>query len=167
MNKIAEKLDLLAESLKDKTISIPVNLAGGGVFFLLGLILLVIIPSQVRVAARDVVNGRVFPSGLVVLMMVCSAGLIGKDLVLLARKKPVFVKTLNLLTEIKVLVILCIFLLTFLLCRLTGSFVAGACFCCLGFMVYFQCKKPGYYVITLASAVLIWASFRFFLGVTF
>ena len=55
----------------------------------------------------------------------------------------------------------------YLLSKLTGLFVVGAIFCCLGFLLYFRCRKKSYYVITLALAVAIWAAFRFALGVDF
>lgn len=76
-------------------------------------------------------------------------------------------KTINLWVELKALAILVILLVFYLLCRLTDLFVVGAVFCALGFLVYFRCKKPSYYVITLALAIGIWALFRFALGVDF
>jgi hypothetical protein len=154
-------------SVKDKVIAIPINLAGGGMFLLLGAVLLFVTPGQVKVAARDVVNGRVFPSLATILMMICGSVLAGKDLVFLALKKPIAIRKLSLRTEIKALAIMGVLLGTFLLCRLTGLFVAGACFCCLGILLFFRCKKIHYYAITLAGAVLIWACFRFILGVRF
>ena len=63
--------------------------------------------------------------------------------------------------------ILAILVVTYLLSRFTDLFVVGAIFCCLGFLVYFRCKKPSYYVITIAIAVAIWAAFRFVLNVDF
>ena len=38
--------------------------------------------------------------------------------------------------------------------------------CCFP-MMYFRCRKPSYYAITLGMAVAIWAAFRFGLGVSF
>ena len=54
-----------------------------------------------------------------------------------------------------------------MLCRVTDLFVVGAVFCALAFLVYFRCKKPLYYVITVGLAVGIWAAFRFLLNVRF
>ena len=51
--------------------------------------------------------------------------------------------------------------------RVTDLFVVGAVFCALAFLVYFRCKKPRYYVITVGLAVGIWAAFRFLLNVRF
>ena len=85
----------------------------------------------------------------------------------MVRKQPLEYKTINLQTELKALVIFGILLGSFLLSKWTGLFVIGAIFCSLGFLLYFRCKKPSYYVITLTLAVLIWAAFRFVLNVDF
>ena len=116
---------------------------------------------------RDVVNGRAFPELLMWLMMACCAGLIIKEIVKLVRKQPLEYKTINLLVELKALIIIAILIITYVLCRVTDLFVVGAVFCALAFLVYFRCKKPLYYVITVGLAVGIWAAFRFLLNVRF
>ena len=113
------------------------------------------------------VNGRAFPTLLMVVMMLCCAMLIGKELYKLATKQPLNWKVINVQVEMKALVILGILIGTWLLSKLTGLFVIGAVFCCLGFLLYFRCRKKSYYVITLVLAVAIWAAFRFALGVDF
>ena len=70
-------------------------------------------------------------------------------------------------SEVKALVIFGILFFTYFLSKVTGLFLVGAIFCSLGFLVYFRCKKPVYYVITLILAVGIWAVFRFVLNVGF
>ena len=65
------------------------------------------------------------------------------------------------------LVILAILVVSYLLARVTDLFVVGALVCSLGFLVYFRCRKPSYYAITLTLAVAIWAAFRFVLNVDF
>ena len=129
--------------------------------------MLLAMPGQVTTTGGDVVDGRAFPTLLMVVMLACCAALIGKELVKLARKQPITWKTINLLVEVKALVILGILLVTYLLCKYTGLFVIGAVFCVLGFLAFFRCKKWSYYVITLALAVGIWCAFRFGLGVSF
>ena len=37
----------------------------------------------------------------------------------------------------------------------------------LAFLVFFRCKKPLYYAITVSMAVLIWVVFHFVLNVSF
>lgn len=162
-----KKLDALAERLKEKEITLPTDLIGAAVFFIIGIVALLIMPSQVPVSESDVVNGRVFPTLLVVLMMICCGILIIQNLIKMRKKEPVQTCTLNLLTEIKALVILAILFCTYLICRVTDLFAAGAVFCAVSFLLYFRCRKPLYYVITVGFAIAIWAAFRFGLNVRF
>ena len=113
------------------------------------------------------VNGRAFPTLLVWVMLAMSAILVGREGLNTLQHKPMRMKQLNLLTEVKALVIVLILFVTYLLAKTTGLFVVGAVFCGLAFLVYFRCKQKSYYAITLAAAVIIWAVFRFVLGVDF
>ena len=161
------RMDAWGRKLHEKEIRIPIDLVTGVVFFLVGLCVLLVMPDQVAISEKDVVNGRAFPTLLTVVMLLCCAMLIGKELYKLATKQPLNWKVINVQVEMKALVILGILVVTYLLSKLTGLFVVGAIFCCLGFLLYFRCRKKSYYVITLVLAVAIWAAFRFALGVDF
>ena len=167
INRVHARLDAWGEKLCEKEIRIPVDLTVGILFFLFALAILFVMPQQVIVSDKDVVNGRAFPTLLMVVMMICCGMLIVKELYKLFTKQPLNWKVINLQTELKALAILTILVITYLLCRFTDLFVVGAVFCCLGFLVYFRCKKPSYYVITITLAVVIWACFRFVLNVEF
>ena len=167
INRFHARLDAWGEKLCEKEIRIPVDLTVGILFFLFALAILFVMPQQVIVSDKDVVNGRAFPTLLMVVMMICCGMLIAKELYKLFTKQPLNWKVINLQTELKALAILTILVITYLLCRFTDLFVVGAVFCCLGFLVYFRCKKPSYYVITITLAVVIWACFRFVLNVEF
>ena len=67
----------------------------------------------------------------------------------------------------KALVIALILVVTYLLAEITDLFVVGAVFCALAFLLFFRCKKPLYYAITVSMAVLIWVVFHFVLNVSF
>ena len=161
------RMDSWGRKLHEKEIWVPIDLVTGVLFFLAALVILMVMPDQVAVSEKDVVNGRAFPTLLMVVMMLCCAMLVGKELYKLATKQPLNWKAINVQVEMKALVILAILVGTWLLSRLTGLFVVGAVFCCLGFLLYFRCRKKSYYVITLVLAVAIWAAFRFALGVDF
>ena len=161
------RMDTWGRKLHEKEIRVPIDLVTGVVFFLLGLGVLLVMPDQVAVSEKDVVNGRAFPTMLTIVMLLCCAMLIGKELYKLATKQPLNWKVINIQVEIKALVILGILVVTYLLSKLTGLFVIGAVFCCLGFLLYFRCRQKSYYVITLVLAVSIWAAFRFALNVDF
>ena len=162
-----KKLDELAARMKVKEISIPIDLAGSILFFILGAVLFLMLPSQVPLSENDVINGRVFPRLLFSLMMICSAVLIIQNVIKISKKQPIQVRTFNLLTEVKALMILAILFITYLICRITNLFVLGAVFCSIMFLVYFRCKKWFYYAITIGMAILIWVAFRFGLNVKF
>lgn len=120
------------------------------------------------VSDTDVVNGRAFPTLLMVVMMICSGMVLAKELYqIFVKKMPPATKNINLLVEVKALEILAILLLTYVICRVMDLFVIGAIFCSLAFLVYFRCRKVSYYAITLTMAVLIWVAFRFGLNVNF
>jgi hypothetical protein len=167
VNEFHVRMDRWGERLSKKELRIPVDLTVGVLFFLFALAILYVLPQQVAISEKDTVNGRAFPTLLMVVMMICCAMLVGKEIYKLITKQPLNWKVINLQTELKALVILAILVVTYLLCRFTDLFVVGAIFCCLGFLVYFRCKKPSYYVITLTFAVAIWAAFRFVLNVDF
>lgn len=168
MDRLDKKRDEIDEKLAKKEIKLPTELVTGIVFLLLGAVILLIMPKQVPVSDTDVVNGRAFPTLLMVVMMIFSGALLLKELYnVYVKKIPLTTKTVNLLVEVKALEILAILLLTYIICRVTNLFVVGAIFCSLGFLVYFRCRKKSYYAITLAAAVLIWAAFRFGLNVSF
>lgn len=167
VNEFHARMDRWGERLSKKELRIPVDLTVGVLFFLFALAILYVLPQQVAISEKDTVNGRAFPTLLMVVMMICCAMLVAKEIYKLITKQPLNWKVINLQTELKALVILAILVVTYLLCRYTDLFVVGAIFCCLGFLVYFRCKKPSYYVITLTLAAAIWAAFRFVLHVDF
>lgn len=167
INEFHARMDRWGESLHKKELRIPIDLTVGVLFFLFALAILFVMPQQVVISEKDTVNGRAFPTLLMVVMMICCAMLVGKEIYKIITKQPLNWKVINLQTELKALVILAILVVTYLLCRVTDLFVVGAIFCCLGFLVYFRCKKPSYYAITLTLAVVIWAAFRFVLNVEF
>ena len=65
-----------------------VDLVTGVVFALFALVILLVMPDQVAVSEKDVVNGRAFPTLLMAVMLLCCAMLIGKELYKLATKQP-------------------------------------------------------------------------------
>ena len=167
LERTEKELDTWAVKLAGINLSYPVDLVCGILFLLIGIALLLAMPQQVKISEKDVVNGRAFPTMLVWVMLAMSAILVGREGLNVLRHQPMRMKQLNLLTEAKALIIVLILFVTYLLAKTTGLFVLGGVFCALAFLVYFRCKRKSYYAITLAAAVIIWAVFRFVLGVNF
>ncbi|GFH91273.1 hypothetical protein IMSAGC002_02525 [Lachnospiraceae bacterium] len=168
MDWLDEKRDTIGEKLSKKEMKLPIDIVTGIFFLLLGAVILLIMPKQVPVSDSDVINGQAFPTLLMAVMMICSGVVLAKELYnIFVKKMPPAMKNINLLVEVKALEILAILLLTYVICRVTDLFVAGAIFCSLAFLIYFRCRKLSYYAITLTVAVLIWIAFRFGLNVNF
>ena len=167
VNDFNSNMDSLGDSLRDKEIRVPIDLTAGIVAILFSLFIFAVMPDQVAISEKDVVNGRAFPTLLMSVMLICGIVLVGREILKLMRKQPLEWKVINVQTEAKALVIFLILFFTYFLSRLTGLFVIGAVFCCIGFLLYFRCRKKSYYALTITLAVIIWAVFRFVLNVDF
>lgn len=161
------KLDEIGAKLKNKEVRLPTDMIGAGFFMLLAFVLLLIMPDQVKIVESDIISGRAFPTLLMVLMIICCGLLLAQNIYKIIKKQEIHTCTLNLLTEVKALIILAILFATYFICKITNLFVIGAVFCSLGFLLYFRCKKKLYYGITVGFSIVIWALFRFVLGVRF
>lgn len=167
IDAIEQKTEPLAKKLEQKTVSIPINLVTGIVMALFALFILFTMDTQIPVGDNHVVNGRAFPTLLMWVMLICCAILIVKDVFAIMQGRAIEYKTLNMLTEVKALIIFGILLATYLIASISEMFVLGAIFCVLAFLIFFKCRKLSYYAIALTLAVAIWAAFYFGLKVRF
>ena len=162
-----EKLDSIGAKLEKKEVTIPTDLAAAAVFFVVGIVLLLLVPSQVTVGKDEVVSGAAFPTYLCYLMIGGSILVALQNILKIVRKEPIETKTINALVEVKALIIFGILVMFWVICSLTELFVLGALFCAIAFLLFFRCNKKSYYIITVAFAIGIWAAFRFILNVNF
>lgn len=88
-----ERLDRMGEKLEKKEFKIPVDLTGGIIFLLFSIVVLFMIPKQVTISDKDVVNGRLFPTLLMIVMMICCVALIVKELYKIKKKLPLTYKS--------------------------------------------------------------------------
>ena len=164
---IDAKLDAIGDKLKKKEWKVPTDLLGGVLFLIFGLVMLYIIPLQVEVKKKELVNGRAFPNLLMYVMIACSIVLIFNQVMKFMRKQPVKTTTINLLVEVKAILIFLAMIVFWLVAEGTGNFAIGSAVFGVLMLFFFRCKKPLYYAIVLVAAVAIWAAFRFGLGVLF
>ena len=122
IERIEARLDDWGAKLEKKNIEYPVDLICGILFLVIGIVLLLIMPQQVQISEKDVVNGRAFPTMLVWLMLAMSALLVGREAYNMVMHRPVKTKTLNLLVEAKALVIVLILVVTYLLAANIGDY---------------------------------------------
>ena len=167
MAALDAKLDAIGDKLKKKEWKVPTDLLGGVIFLLFGLVMLYIIPMQIEVKKKELVNGQAFPKLLMYIMIACSIILIVNQVLKLLRKQPVKTTTINLLVEVKAVLIFLSMIVFWLVAEKTGNFAIGSAVFGVLMLFFFRCKKPLYYAIVLVAAVAIWAAFRFGLGVLF
>ncbi len=161
------RMDAWGRKLEQKQWEYPVDLTSGLFCLALSILLLLIMPSQYHAQPNEIMDGGTFPKLMIYVMMAMSAALIVKELLLILQKKPLVKKSINLLVEVKALIIFSIIAVAYFLCKITDLFVVGGLFLAISFLVYFRCRRPLYYAITTSMAVAIWAVFRFVLGVRF
>ena len=167
MAALDAKLDAIGDKLKKKEWKVPTDLLGGVIFLVFGLLMLYIIPLQIEVKKKELVNGQAFPKLLMYIMIACSIVLIVTQVIKMLRKEPVKTTTINLLVEVKAILIFMAMVIFWLVAEGTGNFAIGSAVFGVLMLLFFRCKKPLYYAIVLAAAVVIWAAFRFGLGVLF
>lgn len=167
IERIEARLDDWGAKLEKKNIEYPVDLICGILFLVIGIVLLLIMPRQVQISEKDVVNGRAFPTMLIWLMLAMSALLVGREAYNMVMHRPAKTKMLNLLVEVKALVIVLILVVTYLLAEVTGLFVVGLSVLRAGLPAVFPLQEALYYAITVSMAVLIWVVFHFVLNVSF
>ena len=167
MAALDAKLDAIGDKLKKKEWKVPTDLLGGVIFLLFGLAMLYIIPLQIEIKKKELVNGQAFPKLLMYVMIACSVILIVNQTLKLLRKQPVKTTTINLLVEVKAILIFLAMIVFWLVAEKTGNFAIGSAVFGVLMLFFFRCKKPLYYAIVLVAAVAIWAAFRFGLGVLF
>ena len=164
---IEAKLDAIGEKLQKKEFSIPTDLVGGILFLIFGIVMLMVFPDQIEVAKKELVNGRAFPSLLMYVTIACSLALIIGQVTKMIKKQPIKTTKINLLVEVKAVILFLLMLVFFFVAQWADNFAVGACVYGLLMLFYFRCKKPLYYAIVLAAGVAIWVAFRFGLGVIF
>ena len=167
MAALDAKLDAIGDKLKKKEWKVPTDLLGGVIFLVFGLLMLYIIPLQIEVKKKELVNGQAFPKLLMYIMIACSIVLIVNQVIMMLRKEPVKTTTINLLVEVKAVLIFLSMIVFWLVAEKTGNFAIGSAVFGVLMLFFFRCKKPLYYAIVLVAAVAIWAAFRFGLGVLF
>ncbi len=150
-----------------KEIRYPINLAASVASALFAAVVLYLIPRQTTASATTVVDGSSFPRLLMYVIIACSLALAFGEIVKIVQKQEVKYKSLNLLIEIRAFSMFLLFIGFYLINSITRTFVIGACFVSLGFLIFFKCKRKKYYIIVICSAFIIWMLFTHVLNVGF
>lgn len=143
---------------------IKLDLVSGVFFFILSVLLVILIPSQIKVLGDSHITARSFPYLLSFLIMVMSLRLIITDLFKIIRKQKINTKKFDLKVEMKALIIFGILIGYLILMPFTG-FLISSLLMCVSFLFFFRTKRKIYYLIVVVACVIVFYIFRFGLNV--
>lgn len=164
LKKLDTKIDRTGERLKDRKVNFYPTVVGPIVFLVFALVAFLIMPSQVKVQQQAATTARTFPILLLQIMIVGSVALLVTEIVKILRKTELEVVEIELLTEIKALIILLMLILYAILMPLIG-FIPSSLLFSVAMLYFFRIKKVSYYLIIIFSALVIGLIFRYLLGV--
>ncbi len=164
MQALDERITHLGARFEGKMIRFYPSLVGPIFFLILGIAGFIIMPSQVRIQENQATTARTFPTLMLGIIVAGAIILLLQEVVKLVRKQPLQVIQLELLTEIKAVVILGLLVLYAVLMPVLGFIVTSILFG-LGMLLFFRIKKYGYYLIVAIAALTIGLLFRMVLNV--
>ena len=157
-------LDKTGEKLESKKVKLYTDIIGPLVFMIFAATVLLLMPSQIILLDESQINPRTFPVLLMGLILICSAVQLIKEIVRIVKKNDPAVKEINLLVEVKALIILVILIGYAVLMQVSG-FTISSVLAGVAMLLFFRIKKPLYYAIIIFAAVLIGVFFRSVLNV--
>jgi putative tricarboxylic transport membrane protein len=157
-------IDGMGRKMEGKKISIHPNLVGPALFVVFSVWMMAIMPSQIVVSEEGAINAQTFPKLLLSIMLVLSAVILVVEIVKLVLKKPCDKVEIELLTEVRALLIVGMFVLYLVLLKPIGFIFSSILFACL-MTAYFRVKRISYYLIGAVSAILIGVLFQYVLHV--
>lgn len=140
------------------------SLVGPVLFLVAGVAGFALMPSQVKIQEGTATTARTFPSLMLTLILACSVFLILQEVVKIVHKQPIEVVMLDVMTEIRAIIILALLVLYALLIPVLGFIVTSILFG-LAMLGFFRVKKWWYYLIIALSALLIGLLFQVVLNV--
>ena len=163
VRQLETSIDRIADSLHGKTLKFYPSIVGSIIFIVLSLAIFWWMPSQIKIQP-GAITARTFPSLMAGIMLACSLVVLLREIVKIVRKQPLVVSELNLLTEMKALIILSLFVVFAVLAELIG-FIPSSVIYSILMLVYFRIKKWSYYLIVSLSAIVIGLAFQNLLNV--
>ena len=164
LDTLFSRVDKFDRRLQGKKLIIYSNIIGSMLFIAFSVSMLILTPSQIKVTETGVINAQTFPKLLLGTILCLSAILLVTECIKLILRKPCAQIELELLAGFKSLIILCLFILYFVLLKPLG-FIASSCIFSVLMMLYFRVKKPYYYLIGIAAGIFIGVLFQYVLHV--
>lgn len=157
-------LDRFSTKWEGRQVRFYPSLAGPVLFLLASIAGYALMPSQVKIQEGTATTARTFPSLMLTLILVCSVALILQEVYKIVRKQPLEVVMLDVMTEIRALIILILLVLYALMIPLLGFIVTSMLFA-MSMLGFFRVKKWWYYLIVALSALAIGLLFQGVLNV--
>ncbi|MGE4584852.1 MAG: tripartite tricarboxylate transporter TctB family protein [Sphaerochaeta sp.] len=164
LRSLDEKLTEWGRILEGKTVRFHPSLVGPVLFLAIGILGFVVMPSQVKIQEGNATTARTFPTLMLLIIIVCSVILLAREVLNIIRGQEQNVVILDLLTEVKALLLLVMLLLYTLLIPVLGFILTSMLF---GFamLVFFRIRKWSYYLIVTLAALGIGLLFQVVLNV--
>ncbi|NCN04725.1 MAG: tripartite tricarboxylate transporter TctB family protein [Spirochaetales bacterium] len=159
-------IDRIAEKIKDKKMKFYPSIAGPVVFILFSITILILMPGQIKIRADQMITARTFPTFLAMIMLGGSVILLLREGLKVLRKVPLETIELNILTELKALILMGLLILYAVLVTVLGFTLSSVLFSLL-MLYFFRVKNWKYYLIVVIAAVSISLLFRYGLNVRF
>ncbi|MDC7240507.1 MAG: tripartite tricarboxylate transporter TctB family protein [Spirochaetales bacterium] len=157
-------LDHCAGLLEGRTLKLYPGPAGSVLFLAIGALILVLMPTQINVRTEYGINARTFPSMLAWIMIAGALiNLMGYGIKILQKSKPDCIE-LDLLTEVKALILLLFLVLFAVLMPLVGFSIASVIYSIL-MLLFFRIKDWKYYLLVTFLALGIGFLFKNLLNV--
>lgn len=157
-------IDRFSRKWEGRQIPFYPSLVGPVLFLAAGVAGYALMPSQVKIQEGTATTARTFPSLMLTLILACSVVLLVQELIKIVRKQSIEVVMLDVLTEIRALIILILLVLYALLIPPLGFIVTSILFG-LAMLGFFRVKKWWYYLIVALSALVIGLLFQVVLNV--
>lgn len=158
MNKIIEKIDFFidksAKKLESKSVRVPINTIGALLFISVSSILLFLLPSQIKVNTASQITARTFPQLMLRIILFFSIFLFIKEIFAIVLKKDREYKEINLLVEVRFIILLMLLILFLVMLHFT-SFIVSSIIYGILMLFYFRSKKILSYIIIILAAFII------------
>lgn len=158
MNNFIEKIDKFLDDTSAKLdkhkITLPINIVGSILFIVVSIVLLKLVPSQIKVNTTAQVNARTFPLLMLRIVLVFSIILLVKDILFIVTKREIEKREFSLLVEVRFLILLSMLIIFLVLLHFTSFIVSSIIFGVL-MLFYFRSKKIINYIIIILAAFLI------------
>ncbi len=159
LDVIETKLDCWGDALKKKRLRLYPGIAGSILFLALSLLILLLMPSQVKIREDQNITARTFPSMMASIMLGGTLLNLTKDGLKLLRKENLPSIELQLHTELKALILLVMLIIYALLIPLIGFSAASVVYGIL-MLFYFRIRNWRYYLLVTALALTIGFLFK-------